>query len=189
MRLGAMILSGGASRRMGADKGGLDWLGAGAVERVAKVARAAGAEPVITVGPTDYGLPWVADEPPLGGPVGGVLAGAAALRAAGCGRALALAADAPTLTLADLAPLLEAAGAGAAYEGLHFPFVGRLEALPAGARADWPMGRLLEQMAVARLACPPDAAQRLRGANTPEEREALLAELAARKGAQTRGAG
>jgi molybdopterin-guanine dinucleotide biosynthesis protein A len=174
---------------MGADKGGLDWLGVGAVERLAIVARAAGAEPVITVGPTDYGLPWVADEPPLAGPVGGVLAGAAALAAAGCGRALVLAADAPTLTPGDLAPLLEAGGAGAAYEGLHLPFVARLAALPAEAEAGWPMGRLLERMDVTRLACPPQAALRLRGANTREEREALLAELAGREGAQTRGAG
>jgi dienelactone hydrolase len=47
---------------------------------------------VVEVGAPDHGLPRVSEEPAGGGPVGGVLAGAAALREAGCDRALALAA-------------------------------------------------------------------------------------------------
>ena len=181
MRLGAMILSGGASRRMGADKGAMDWLGRRAVDRVADLARAVGAETVITVGASDYGLPNVADEPALGGPVGGVLAGARALRDAGCERALVLAVDAPSLTAGDLAPLLAVEAAGAAFEGLHFPLVATLDALPSDARPDWPMARLLERAGVVRLTPADEARARLRGANTPEEREALLVELAARR--------
>lgn len=189
MRLGAMILSGGASSRMGVDKGAMDWLGRRAVDRTADLAWAVGAGMVITVGARDYGLPRVVDEPLPGGPVGGVLAGARALREDGCVRALVLAADAPTLVPDDLAPLLAAQGAGAAFEGLHLPFVAAIGLLPADARADWPMARLLERARLARLAPAETARARLRGANTPAEREALLAELAAREGAQNHGAG
>ena len=184
MRLGAMILSGGASSRMGADKGALDWLGRRAVDRVADVAQALGAQVVITVGAHDYGLDWIADQPPLGGPVGGVLAGATALNAVGCERILVLAVDAPTLQADDLAPLLAANAPAAAYEGLHLPCVLRLDALAPDAEAGWPLARLLERAGAVRLTCPPQAAARLRGANTPAERDALLAELAAREGAQ-----
>lgn len=188
LQLGAMILSGGASSRMGADKGGMDWSGRRAVDRVADVARGLGVRALITVGAQDYGLDWIADQPPLGGPAGGVLAGAAALRAAGCDRILVLAVDAPTLRAQDLAPLLDAEAPAAAYEGLHLPFVMRLDALAAEAAAGWPLGRLLERAGTVRLDCPPQAAARLRGANTPEERDALLAELFAQQGAQDSGA-
>ena len=187
MPTGAMILTGGASRRMGAEKAALDWLGQRAVDRAAAAAVALGLSPVLTVGPVDYGYPYVVDDPPLGGPVGGVLAGAAALGQAGCARALVLAVDAPSLVPADLASLLAQGGAGAAYEGLHLPLVIELSAIPAEAQADWPVGRLAERAGVARLPCPPEALARLRGANTPEERQALLAELAERQNAQTRG--
>lgn len=189
MRLGAMILSGGASSRMGADKGAMDWLGRRAVDRVADLARAVGAGTIITVGSSDYGFPQVADEPPFGGPVGGVLAGARALREVGCERVLVLAADAPSLTAQDLAPLLAVDGVGAAFEGLHLPLVAMLGALPAEARPDWPMVRLVERTGLVRLAPAEAARARLRGANTPKEREALLVELAAREGAQNDGAG
>ena len=189
MQLGAIILSGGASSRMGVDKAAMDWLGRRAVDRVADLAVEVGAQIVVTVGVTDYGLPLVAEETPMGGPVGGVLAGAQALRDAGCLRALVLAVDAPSLAAQDLTPLLAAGAAGAAYEGLHLPLVVALGALPPDARADWPMARLAERAGVIRLAAPNQAQARLRGANTPQEREALLEELAARENAQNRGAG
>lgn len=183
VRLGAIILSGGASSRMGADKAAMDWLGMRAIDRVAEVAKAVGAETFLSVGPGDYGLARVVDEPPLGGPVGAVKAGAQALSQAGCARMLVLAVDAPTLTTQDLAPLLAADGPGAAYEGLHLPMVVEIAALPEDAQPGWPMGRLVERAGVQRLPVPPGAGERLRGANTPQERTALLAELAARAGA------
>lgn len=170
--LGAMILCGGASSRMGADKAVLDWGGMRAVDRVAALARAAGAAIVVTVGPGDYGLPVVDDEADGGGPVGGVLAGARALTAAGCTRALVLAVDAPTIGPDDLRPLLE--HRAAAYEGLHIPLAVALDALPPDASPDWPMARLADRAGVVRLACPLVARARLRGANTHEERATLL---------------
>ena len=177
MRLGALILTGGASARMGADKAALIWDGRRAVDRVAEVAQAAGAQTVLTVGATDYGLPFVADEPVFGGPVGGVLVGCRALAAEGCDRALVLAVDAPTLRARDVAPLLASGASGAAYEGLHFPLVLKLDAVPPDAVADWPMARLAERAKVDRLPCDEADRLRLRGANTPEEREVLLQDL------------
>jgi len=177
--LGAIVLTGGASRRMGEDKAALSWLGERAVDRVAALARVSGAGVVLTAGARDYGLPFIPDDKTYGGPVGGVLAGAAELARQGCGRALVLAVDAPTLLAEDLAPLLAQAGPGAAYEGLHLPLVVGLDAIPPDAAADWPLGRLAERAGLVRLASPPGAALRLRGANTPDERDRLLNELAA----------
>jgi molybdopterin-guanine dinucleotide biosynthesis protein A len=186
MRLGALILSGGGSVRMGEDKGGADWLGLRAVDRVASLARAAGADAVITVGAIDYGLRHVVEDPPMSGPVGGILAGAAAL--GGYDRALVLAVDAPTLLPQDLHPLLQQPGAGAAFEGLHLPMVLRLAAIPADAQAGWPLARLAERAGLVRLPCSGAARARLRGANTPAERDALLEALASRRDARIRGA-
>jgi len=186
--LGSIILTGGAASRMGADKGALPWLGMRAVDRVAALARAAGAHVLVTVGTTDYGLAFVADDPPLGGPVGGVLAGVKALRTRGCDRALVLAVDAPTIRLADIEPLLSEVGVGAAFEALHLPMVLDIAAIPSEARADWPMARLAERTGLSQLICPPEARARLRGANTPVERDELLVELAASEAAQKDGA-
>jgi len=174
---GALVLTGGGSTRMGVDKAALDWLGLTAVERVAALAAAAGAAPVFTVGVQAYGLPHVADDVAGAGPVGGVLAGARALLAAGRARALVLAVDAPTLRLEDLRPLLASPGPGAAYEGLHLPMVVNLDALPHDARADWPIGRFIERAGLIRPPCGEAARTRIRGANTPDEREALLDQL------------
>ena len=170
---GALILTGGGSRRMGRDKAALDWGGVRAVDRVAALARAAGAQSVLTVG-ADLGLPWIADPEPGAGPVGGVIVGVAALRAQGLIRALVLAVDAPTLTAQDLAPLLVAPTPGAAFDGLPLPMMLELSALPADAEAGWPLRRLVERAGLAVLAVPAEAEARLRGANTPEERTRLL---------------
>jgi molybdenum cofactor guanylyltransferase len=184
--LGVVILTGGAGQRMGADKAELEWGGRRAVDRLADLARSLGAGAVVTAGPRDYGLPVAAEDPPGGGPVAGIVAG---LRALNASRALVLAVDAPTLTAEDLAPLLTAPAPGAAYEGLHLPLVLHAAALPADAAAGWAMGRLVERAGLARLAVPPGAAERLRGANTPAERETLLRRLVTPDSAQEGGAG
>lgn len=165
--LGAIILCGGGSRRMGRDKAVLDWGGRRAVDRVAALARAAGAQALVTAG-ADLGWPWVADDAAGAGPVGGVLAGA---RALGTARLLVLAVDAPTITLEDLTPLL---ASGGCYEGLPVPMVLDAAALPADAEAGWPLRRLAERAGLVALPVPDGALLRLRGANTPEERDGLL---------------
>ncbi|HJV43428.1 molybdenum cofactor guanylyltransferase [Caulobacter sp.] len=165
--LGAIILCGGASRRMGRDKALLDWDGRRAVDRVAALARAVGAGALVTAG-ADLGLPWAPDDEAGGGPVGGVLAGA---RALGTARLLVLAVDAPTVTADDLAPLL---ADGGFYDGLPVPMVVETAALPAEAEAGWPLRRLVERAGLTALPVPEGALARLRGANTPEEFRALV---------------
>jgi molybdopterin-guanine dinucleotide biosynthesis protein A len=171
---GAIILTGGASRRMGADKALLDWDGQRAVDIVAALARQAGAVRVLTAG-RDHGLEHVEDPHPGAGPVAGVLAGAGTLAAHGISRALVLAVDAPTVTASDLAPLLAALAPGAFYEGLPVPMVVTFDAFPSDARDDWPLRRLVERTGLAALPCDAATRLRLRGANTPEERAQLIA--------------
>lgn len=174
---GVLILTGGGSRRMGRDKAALEWDGVRAVDRVAELARAVGAREVLTVG-ADLGLPWVPDPEPGAGPVGGVLAGFAALRALGLERALVLAVDAPTLTAEDLAPLLAAEAPGAAYQGLPLPMALAFAAVPEDAVASWPLRRLVERAGLLGMPVSTEAEARLRGANTPEERARLLSRSA-----------
>jgi len=54
----------------------------------------------------------------------------------------------------------------------------RLAAIPAEARPGWAVWRLIEAAGLARPACPEECRPRVRGANTPEERNQLLADLA-----------
>lgn len=187
MTLGVIILTGGAGVRMGADKAEMLWGGRRAVDRLADLARELGAAAIVSAGARDYGLPLAAEDPPGGGPVAGIVAALRVLP--GCSQALVLAVDAPTLTAADLAPLLSAPAPGAAYEGLHLPLAIYLEALPADAGAGWPMARLVERAGLARLTAPVGAEPRLRGANTPQEREELLRRLVTPDSAQEGGAG
>lgn len=173
--LAALILTGGTSSRMGADKASTLWGELRAVDRVAELARALGAERVITVGGGDFGLEAVPDPVAHGGPVAGLLAGLAALGDE-FDRVIVLAVDAPTVTLADLEPLLASPGAGASYEGLPLPMVLKASAVPQDAEANWPLRRFVERTGLQQMASPHSAGLRLRGANTPGEREALLRE-------------
>lgn len=186
MSFGAGILLGGRSSRMGVDKAMLDWNGRTAVDRVADLARTLGAAPVVAIGRPVAGLASVLDGGQ--GPVGGVIEAISHLRELGCERVLVLAVDAPTLTADDIVPLL-AEPAGAAYEGQPLPMALPVASLPPEALPDWPMRRLAERAGLARLRLPAEAAARLRGANTPEERETLLADLVRLEGAPRSGAG
>ncbi|HXA37953.1 MAG TPA: NTP transferase domain-containing protein [Phenylobacterium sp.] len=177
-RLATVILCGGASSRMGADKARLDWHGVSAIDRLAALSHDLGIRMVLTAG-ADHGLPAVLDARPGEGPCGGVLAAAQRLRAEGYARALILAVDAPTIIAADIRPLLEAGDPGAAYEGLPLPMVIGLAAVPAATEAQWPLKRLVEIAGLAILPCGDGARPRLKGANTPEERRRLLAGPAA----------
>jgi len=173
MTLGAIILAGGASRRMGDDKALVEWDGVRAIDRVVRLAAEAGADPVIVSGP-DYGYRFAPDPEVGAGPVAGLRAASAMLRADGVEAALVLAVDAPTLTAADLAPLLAAPAPGAAFAGLPAPMVLHFAAIPGDVEDGWPLRRLVERAGLAELATPAGAHGRLRGANTPLERDTLL---------------
>jgi molybdenum cofactor guanylyltransferase len=93
--VGGLLLTGGASRRMGTDKALLEVDGQRLVDRAASLLQAV-ADPVIEVGPGWSGLPAVREDPPGSGPLAALGAGAAALRAAGHdGPVLVLAVDMP----------------------------------------------------------------------------------------------
>ena len=170
---GVVILAGGASRRMGADKASLDWDGVRAVDRLAALAAALGLPSLIVAG-ADLGLSFVPDPSPQAGPVAGVIAAVARLHEEGCDRALILAVDAPTLLPPDLSPLLDAPNPGAAYGDLPLPMVIAVAAIPAGIAGNAPLRQLVEGAGLMRLACPDEARARLRGANTPAEKATLL---------------
>src|SRR5258707_4632137 len=94
MRLGAVILVGGASSRMGADKAAQVWAGKRAVDLVADLARAAGARLVLTAG-GDYRLSFVAEPFESASPAAGVLARAGPVSDQAHRPALLLAPDGP----------------------------------------------------------------------------------------------
>ena len=109
-RVAGLLLTGGASRRMGSDKALLEVDGRRMVDRAA-AALGAVAEPVVEVGPGWSGLPAVREDPPGSGPLAAVSAGAAALRAAGHGGAvLVLAVDMPRVDVEVLRLLADRPG-------------------------------------------------------------------------------
>lgn len=119
---GAVILAGGRSTRMGADKATLDWHGTPLVRHVASIVVAAVEGPVLVVAAAGQDLPpgleVVRDARPGRGPLQGLLAGLEAL----AGRA-----DAAYVCAVDL-PFLDA-------EAIRRP----LEALACGAQAAVPV--------------------------------------------------
>jgi molybdopterin-guanine dinucleotide biosynthesis protein A len=173
--LAAVILTGGASRRMGQSKATGMWGEVRAVDRLSNLARAIGAKAVVTAGGPDLGLPHAPDPVPLSGPVAGVRAFAALRGSGDAERWLILAVDAPTIRPEDLVPLLAMPSPGACYESLPLPMVLWASAMPADAEDGWPLWRLVERAGLARLAPNPGRLAHLRGANTPAERAALLA--------------
>jgi molybdopterin-guanine dinucleotide biosynthesis protein A len=176
---GAVILAGGASRRMGHDKALLDWGGRRAIDRMVDLVQAAGVRTFFVAG-GDYGWPFVTDPHPQAGPCAGVAAGARLLREHGCTRMIVLAVDAPTVSLADLQPLMTHSQ-GATYVGFPLPFAASIDALPLDMPSDMPLRRLVEGMELVELTPSEGLMRRIRGANTPEERAALLNEDAAPK--------
>ncbi|MBL9135579.1 MAG: molybdenum cofactor guanylyltransferase [Verrucomicrobiales bacterium] len=106
--LSAVILAGGASRRMGKDKAWLDVGGCRLIERQVAVAREVGATEVMISGRpgADYsslGLPVLLDETPDLGPMSGVKRAFEAMRGTAL---LVLAVDLPAMTGAVLKELL-----------------------------------------------------------------------------------
>jgi molybdopterin-guanine dinucleotide biosynthesis protein A len=104
-RIAGLLLTGGASRRMGSDKALLEVDGQRLVDRAVAILGAV-ADPVVEVGPGWSGRPAVREDPPGSGPLAALGAGAAALRSAGHdGPVLLLAVDMPRVSV-DLLRLL-----------------------------------------------------------------------------------
>jgi len=108
--LAGLLLTGGSSRRMGHDKGRIVVAGEPIAQRIARLV-AAVAAPVLEVGPGLTGLDAVREEPPGGGPLAAIVAGAQALGRLGHrGPALVVACDLPLLTADALAVVADRPG-------------------------------------------------------------------------------
>jgi molybdopterin-guanine dinucleotide biosynthesis protein A len=93
-----MLLTGGASRRMGRDKSGLMVGGITLAERTAQLLLGV-VETAVEVGPGVSGLPSTREEPPGEGPLVAIVEGRRALRALGHdGAVLVVACDLPLLS-------------------------------------------------------------------------------------------
>jgi molybdopterin-guanine dinucleotide biosynthesis protein A len=107
MSVAGLLLSGGASQRMGFDKASIRVDGRSAASRAATLLSSV-ADPVWEVGPSHCHLPHVVEDPPGSGPVGAVAAGWKALTEAGHrGPVLVLACDLPLMTTGLLRWLAE----------------------------------------------------------------------------------
>lgn len=94
-RVAGLLLSGGTSRRLGADKASLVFEGETLAARAARVLTQV-CDPVFEVGRGASTLPVVREQPPGGGPLAAIAAGGEALRDRGhFGSALVLAVDLP----------------------------------------------------------------------------------------------
>lgn len=95
MDVAGLLLTGGASRRMGRCKATIPWAGTTLAQHLG-AGLAAVAAPALEVGPGHSGLEAVADDLPGAGPLAAVATGAAALRSRGwTGPALVVATDLP----------------------------------------------------------------------------------------------
>ena len=107
-----LLLTGGASARLGAPKAEVRRDGERLADRGARLLRAV-CDPALEVGPGVSPLPAVREDPPGGGPLAAVAAGAAALRARGSTAAvLVLAVDLPFVDVGLLRWLADRAPAG-----------------------------------------------------------------------------
>lgn len=115
MKVAGVVLSGGASRRMGRTKATIDVDGRAMADRVLDALAGVSSDPLILVGgdPAELGdlrAPVVADRYPGEGPVGGVLTALDHLAAdGGIDAALVLSCDLVDITSDALWPILEAA--------------------------------------------------------------------------------
>ncbi|PYE13993.1 molybdopterin-guanine dinucleotide biosynthesis protein A [Williamsia limnetica] len=110
-QIGAVVLAGGASKRMGSDKAALEWNGESMLGRITRIVSER-CDPVLVVaregspayrglgeGQSDTGqINWVTDEKPGAGPLGGLVTGLVAAAAAGRDVVFVCATDMPLVS-------------------------------------------------------------------------------------------
>ena len=137
-QVAGMLLTGGASRRMGSDKAMLEVGGVANAVRLAGLLREVSG-PVLEVGPGRSGLRALSEQPPGQGALAAVAAGGSALRELGCARpALVLACDLPFVGGAVLRFLVGWPGTGSVVPvvgGRPQPLCARWSAEESGGRA------------------------------------------------------
>jgi molybdopterin-guanine dinucleotide biosynthesis protein A len=168
VHLAAVILAGGTATRLdGADKASLEHAGTTFLEHA--LAATSDATEVVVVGepvPTSRPVSFVREDPPLGGPVAGLVAGRRAL-AARPDAVLVLAVDMPFVTASTVRRLVDAAGEDGAVltdaaGRRRLVLLLRTDALDAATPSD-PHGRsvgsLLEQLDLVDVAAEGDEAR------------------------------
>lgn len=181
-----VVLAGGRSLRMGADKARLQWGGQLLIDRAVAMLRTAGCTRVLVSG--DYpGYVHVADRYPERGPLGGLASVAEVARES---RWLVLAVDQPLVDAALLRPLLdgllvgvESARCLCRYGEEPLPMALMLspdtrrwmQAAVAGDGGHRSLKALQERLRIHALPADAPMRARLRGANTPDEWQTLLA--------------
>ncbi len=180
-----VVLAGGRSQRMGADKARLEWRGQSLIDRAVALLRATGCSRVVVSG--DYPeYAHVADRFPDRGPLGGLASVAEVARES---RWLVTAVDQPLLDAALLRPLLdgllvgvESARCLCRYGEEPLPMALMLSAdtrrwllsAVAGDSGHRSLKALQERLRIHALPADAGTRARLRGANTPDEWETLL---------------
>jgi len=120
VRPAALILAGGASKRMGRDKAALEWDGEPLLERIARITSES-CGPIYVVAPEDSAASrlrgtgptpaiWITDEQPGMGPLAGLAGGLAAADADGAELAFVCATDMPLIGAGLIDELLVALG-------------------------------------------------------------------------------
>jgi molybdopterin-guanine dinucleotide biosynthesis protein A len=162
-RPAALLLTGGASRRMGRDKASLVVSGQGLAARTAAIL-APVAAPILEVGPGYTALPRVQESPPGGGPLAALAAGWAGLVERGwpdSASVLVVATDLPRLTVGLLAFLAHCPGPGCVVpvdDGgrdqplcARYPMAALAEAADLVEAGDRSLRTLLDRVAVTRV--------------------------------------
>jgi len=168
-RIGGVILAGGQSTRMGADKANLVLDGRTLLDRARHLLMACDVKhpgSIIVSGRPDE-PDGLADTRPGSGPAHAARDALAALNARGFGRAIIIPVDMPRLTLAHIAPLLSTSGLAAAYADQPLPCVVDTTTIPGDETPS--LFGLLTARGVTWAARPDDAAAALASVNTPED--------------------
>ncbi len=195
MEVAGLLLTGGASRRMGADKAALPAPGGAAATLAQRTGALLGAvcAAVLEVGPGFSGLPAVADDLPGAGPLAALATGYRALSEAGWeGPSLVVATDLPGLDTATLRWLADHPAPGsvvpvaagrpqplcARWSGDHLALAARLVAAGRRAVADLVAEARPHLVALGDPGCPAPAV--VADADTPEDARRLGVALPAR---------
>ena len=161
-----IVLSGGKSSRMGADKAALEIDGRTLLDAAQALLAECGCDPVLVSGRPDLANGF-ADSHPGGGPAHAILDAADAMPGH-CRGLLFLPVDMPALTPADLDPLMSGDARAAHWEGFQLPLFLRADFARPDRSETWSIRKLIGGQSARIHAVPETQADRFENLNTPE---------------------
>lgn len=166
------MLSGGKSRRMQADKAGVEVDGKPMLAHAESLLVATGCQPVLVSGRPD--LPnGIADSHPGGGPAHAILDASDALPEQ-CRGLIIIPVDMPGLTPPDLEPLTSSNWQAAHWQDFQLPLFLRADFVRPPRDAVWSVKRLVDLQDAASLPLDPSRKQRFSNLNTPDDVKRFL---------------